>query len=188
MKIQLTLGAAALLALLAPSAFAQQAGLDAARYTDQGELLWPAGTDRWIMLGASLGSEYSEEPFDPENPGTIGVVQMEPSAYEHFLEHGEYADGSMFLLTFYQASAESEPQLPGFVQGAVQAREIHVIDRSRFADGRGFFLYRAEPQASSAVLPPGNECVQCHEEHGRYDGTFTQFYPAVRGGLTPLSR
>ena len=187
MKNALFLTLAALLALPAPPAFAQQPGPGAARYNQQGELLWPADTDRWIMLGASLGSEYSEEPFDPQNPGTLGVVQMEPAAYDHFLEHGEYADGSMFLLTFYQARAESEPQLPGFVQGDVRAREIHVIDRSRFADGRGFFLYSAEPQASSAVLPPGNECVQCHETHGAHDGTFTQFYPPLRG-LTPLSR
>jgi hypothetical protein len=33
------------------------------------------------VRGTSLGSDYVEGAFDPANPGTIGVVPIEPSAY-----------------------------------------------------------------------------------------------------------
>jgi len=88
----------------------------------------------------------------------------------------------MFLLSFYGASAESSPQLPGFVQGELQAKEIHIIDSQRFAEGRGFFLYSAEDTAqnASAKLPDNSECVQCHMAEAQFNGTFTQFYPTIR--------
>jgi hypothetical protein len=86
----------------------------------------------------------------------------------------------MFLLTFFATLEKPEPQLRGFAQGARSMREIHVIDRRRFADeGRGFFVFPSDQPA--AAIPPGSECVVCHNEHGAFDGTFTQFYPTIRG-------
>ncbi len=170
-----------LLALVFSSALQAQDKLDVARF-ENNELFFPERTEEWIHMGSSLGSEYSDNPFDPANPGTIGVVHMEPSAYRYFLENGEYADGTMFLLSFYGAAAESSPQLPGFVQGELQAKEIHIIDSQRFAEGRGFFLYSAEDTAenASAKLPDNSECVQCHMAEAQFNGTFTQFYPTIR--------
>ncbi len=169
------------LALVFCSALQAQENLGVARY-DNNELFFPERTDEWIHLGSSLGSEYSDTPFDPAKPGIIGVVQMEPTAYRYFLDHGEYADGSMFLLSFYAASAESSPQLPGFVQGELQAKEIHIIDSQLFTEGRGFFLYSAEDTSvnASAKLPDNSECVQCHMAEAQFNGTFTQFYPTIR--------
>jgi hypothetical protein len=168
--------------LLTPFQAQAQDDLGAAQYNASNQLVFPERTDEWIFLGSSLGSEYGEEPFDPANPGVIGVVQMEPSAYRYFLENREYADGSMFLLSFFASEAESSPQLPGFVQGARQAQEIHVIDSARFTEGRGFFLYEgsATPGTASSKLPDNSPCVQCHIPEGQYNGTFTQFYPTIR--------
>lgn len=153
-----------------------------ARYDAQNQLQFPADTDQWIHVGSSLGSEYGDEPFDPANPGTLGVVQMEPAAYKYFKDHGRYADGTMFLLSFYSSEAESSPQLPGFVQGDLQAKEIHVIDRERFTEGRAFYLYGAQAPAGtlSTRMPDNSGCIQCHIPEGAYDGTFTQFYPILR--------
>lgn len=153
-----------------------------ARYNDENQLNFPADTDKWIHLGSSVGSEYGDEPFDPQNPGTLGVVQMEPAAYRYFKDHGHYADGTMFLLSFYASEGESSPQLPGFVQGALQAKEIHVIDRERFSEGRAFYLYDAQAPAGtlSTRMPDNSNCIQCHMPEGAYDGTFTQFYPTIR--------
>jgi hypothetical protein len=167
------------LALLAPGLLQAQE-LGAARYSEAGELQRPADLATWVHMGSSLGSDYREEPFDPASPGVIGVVQMEPAAYRYFLENGRYADGSMFLLSFYAAEQNSDPQLQGFVQGDLQAQEIHVIDAQRFEDGRAFFMFQDLEQASSTALPAGNECVQCHEAEGDYNGTFMQFYPTLR--------
>jgi hypothetical protein len=165
---------------------AQDEALTVARYSEQNQLMFPGDTDVWVHMGSTLGGEYSETPFDPNNPGTLGVVQMEPEAYRYFLEHGEYADGTMFLLSFYRAEAESDPQLPGFVQGNLQALEIHVIDRARFDEGRAFYLFppAADVETASDKLPDGSPCVQCHIPEGAYDGTFTQFYPPLRDLLS----
>ena len=164
-----------------PLAGQAQSDLGVAVYSNN-QLQYPQRTDEWIHMGSSLGSEYSDDPFDPSSPGTIGVVKMEPGAYRYFLDNGEYADGTMFLLSFYTSEAESDPQLPGFVQGELEAQEIHVIDARRFAEGRGFFLYPADatPATASTKIPDGSTCVECHKAEAAYNGTFTQFYPTIR--------
>ena len=155
-------------------------GLGVAQFTPSDELIFPADTDRWVVLGTNIGGDYSDAEFDPKDPGMIGVVQMEPNAYTYLLENGKYADGTMLLLSFYATQEKPEPELSGFVQGELSAREIHVIDRMRYQDSRGFYLFAADGNGPSEMLPAGNECVQCHAEHGDFDSTFTQFYPTIR--------
>jgi hypothetical protein len=155
-------------------------GLGVARFTSSDELIFPADTDRWVVLGTNIGGDYSDAEFNPKDPGNIGVVQMEPNAYIYLLENGEYADGTMLLLSFYETQEKPEPELSGFVQGELSAREIHVIDRMRYQDSRGFYMFAADGNGPSEMLPAGNVCVQCHAEHGDFDSTFTQFYPTIR--------
>jgi hypothetical protein len=152
--------------------------LHAARY-DGSRLLRPDDLDRWVFLGASLGMNYSEAAFSVEHPGALQVVLMEPGAYDYFLKHGRYADGSMFLLSFYETRRGVSIDRSGFVPGALTAFEIHMVDRARYAEGHAFFPF-AKDAARADVLPPGSACVQCHVPKGAYDGTFTQFYPAIR--------
>lgn len=177
---KLAYGFSAIVASLPFVALSQSgARLDVAAYTADGLLEFPAGTERWILLGTGLGGDYGGGAFDPANPGTISVVKMEPGAYDYFLQNGRYADGSMFLLSFFATQDKPEPTLRGFAQGEARVSEIHVIDRRRFsAEGRGFFVFDSNEPA--AALPVGSECVVCHTEHGDYDGTFTQFYPTIR--------
>ena len=101
------------------------------------------------------------------------------------MEHKSYAEGTMFLLSFYQAEGKSDPQLPGFVQGALVSQEIHVLDKSRFSQGQGhgFFIFRTPQQETASEIPSPNPCVTCHMEHGKFNGTFAQFYPALRAKL-----
>jgi hypothetical protein len=157
-----------------------RANLDVAEYTAAGELVFPADVDQWIHLGSSLGGGYAEEvAFAPEDPGLFHITTIEPAAYRYLIEHKEYADGTMLLLSFYNTASAPEPKLNGFVQGNLVNREIHVIDRSRFAEERGFFLF-GEGVTASPVVPAPNQCLTCHAEHARFDGTFTQFYPSIR--------
>ena len=159
-------------------------GLGIAQFTPSDELIYPSDTDRWVVVGASIGGDYSETEFDPSNPGPISVVQLELNAYTYLLENGRYADGTMFLLSFYQTQEKPEPGLNGFVQGDLMALEMHVIDRVKYQDNRGFYMFAADERGPSAMLPAGNECVQCHAEHGVFDSTFTQFYPTIRNIVT----
>ncbi len=178
-----TLAACSLL-IAAVSALAQD-NLNVARYDNAGLLTYPADLYAWIQTAASVGSDYNENPIDVENPGTIGVVQMEPTAYKYFMEHGEYADGTMYLLSFYRPERKSDPQLQGFVQGDLVQREIHVIDKVRYPQtaGHAFFLYRGDTTTATALNEPDNVCVACHIPEGSFDGTFSQFYPDIRARL-----
>ena len=176
-------GALGLRLVLAQSADAYQP-LGIAQFTPNDELIFPADTDRWVYVGTNLGGDYTGTEFDPENPGMIGVVQMEPNAYDYFTENGAYADGTMFLLSFFRPQEKPEPGLNGFVQGDLAGLEIHVIDHVKYEDERGFYLFPVGNPETSTMLPAGNECVQCHDEHGDFDSTFIQFYPAIRELVT----
>ena len=60
---------------------------------------------RIILLSAVVGASWAHVIFaqmaaDEHLPEGLGVAQMEPNAYSYLLEHGEYADGTMLLLSF----------------------------------------------------------------------------------------
>lgn len=161
--------------------------LGVAEFTAADKLIFPADTDRWVILGTNIGGDHSNAEFDPKNPGTIGVVQMEPNAYNYLLENKRYADGTMLLLSFYETQEKPEPELNGFVQGDLSSREIHVIDRQKYQDDRGFYLFPGDEPAPSEMLPAGNDCVQCHSKHGDFDSTFAQLHPTIRDSVVQNS-
>jgi len=161
------------------AATASQTSVDAARFTDAGELLRPANLDEWVFLGSSLGMGYDNADFDPQSPGNFQVVLMEPGAYAYLKRNGKYANGSMFLLSIYATQRRVSIDRAGFAQGELKNFEIHLVDRNRFAEGHAFYLFGKDDDQAK-VLPAGNPCVECHVQHGAYDGTFVQFYPAIR--------
>ena len=131
------LAAAALLA--ASGAVGQQAAsrgprLDAAVFSASGELAWPADTDRWVVLGTSLGSDYAEGAFDPANPGTIGVVQIEQAI------HGAQAgDGLAQRLEQVSLTFSARVGEEGKLFGSVTASDIaHQLE------GQGFQIEKRQ--------------------------------------------
>ena len=182
----LAVGAVSAVSAVGPAgAGAATDALTVARFDASGRLLRPERLDRWVFVGAGLGMNYSGDAFSVEHPGAFQVVLMEPAAYDYLRRHGRYADGTMFLLSFYSTEHASSIDRSGFTPGALSAFEIHVIDRARYSEGRAFFSFGRDAQ-QAAALPPGSDCVQCHVPKGAYDGTFTQFYPPLRGqGRTP---
>ena len=167
--------------LVLPSlSYAQSSeNLAVAEYTSADELVLPADIDTWIALGSNIGGDYADGEFDAENPGAIGVVQMEPSAYRFFVENGRYANGTMLLLSFFQTQQKPQPALRGFVQGDLSAREMHVIDRDKYVGERAFYMFPVGLESSPRLVADA-ECVECHGKHGALDSTFIQFYPAIR--------
>lgn len=159
--------------------------LEVAQFTEEGMLVRPDVT-RWIHMGSSIGLAYTEGDFSADSPGNLQVVQMEPSAYDYFMTHGEYANGTMFSLSFYDVQERPHPRVNGFAEQDLVNFEIHVLDKTRYIDHRGFYLYG--PDAGFAnMMPAGNECVSCHNAEGGYDGTFVQFYPPIRDKVSSLA-
>jgi YHS domain-containing protein len=153
--------------------------IDVARYTQDGELMFPDDTDHWVVMGASLGMGYNEQNFDPNAPGSFVLVSMEPKAYEYFKKTGHFADGTMFTRNSYDAARRMSTNRAGFVMGDYSATEIHVVDRKRFKDGFNFAIF-GPGQTQANILPNGNGCVSCHTKNGAYEAVFAQFYPTIR--------
>jgi hypothetical protein len=154
--------------------------LQVAQLTAKGKLQKPADLDSWVFLGTSLGMGYNPGSFNAAHPGQFQVVLMEPNAYRYFVDHGSYAPGSMFLLSFYNADTQKRSiNQNGFTQADLTNYEIHLIDPTRGADGRAFFVFGAK-DTEGDPLAPGNNCVNCHTKHGAFQGTFAQFYPTLR--------
>jgi Cytochrome P460 len=175
----LTLAAAAPPA--APATPATNAALQIAQLTTEGKLQKPADLANWIFLGASLGMGYNPGSFNAAHPGQFQVAMMEPNAYRYFTEHGTYAPGSMFLLSFYDADVQKRSiNQNGYTQAELTNYEIHlVVDAAKGQEGHSFYMFGAGAAEGSPV-PPGNACVRCHVSHGAFDGTFAQFYPTIR--------
>jgi len=154
-----------------------------AQFTEGGALAVPADLDKWIFLGSSLGMGYSQQSFDPNSPGMFQIVQMEPGAYAAFMRDGEFPDGAMFLLSFYESANQISINRSGFVMGEAMSYEIHLKDKARFPE-TGFNFYTFGPgDASAPEVPLPNSCVECHTRDGAHDGVFTQFYPGPRDRL-----
>jgi Cytochrome P460 len=150
-----------------------------ARVTAAGKLMKPADLTDWVFLGTSLGMGYNPGSFNAGHPGQFQVVLMEPQSYRYFVEHGDYAPGSMFLLSFYDSDQQQRSiNRSGFTQGELTNFEIHVID-PRGEEGHSFYLFGAKDVEGTPV-PKGNACVRCHVDHGAFRGTFAQFYPTLR--------
>jgi hypothetical protein len=154
-----------------------------AQFTADGKLQKPADLESWVFLGTSLGMGYNPGSFNAANPGQFQVVLMEPNAYKHFVKNRSYAPGSMFLLSFYDSDKQQRSiNQNGFTQADLTNFEIHLIDPEKAAakdKGHAFYVFDAKDTQGSP-LPSGNACVRCHVDHGVFDGTFAQFYPALR--------
>ena len=152
--------------------------VDVAEFDDDGNLVVPADIDTWVFLGSSLGMGYSQETFDPDSPGMFQIVRMEPTAYEAFVETGEFVDGTMIALHFYGSQNHISINRSGFVMGGLRTAEIHYKD-SRYPEGFNFFVFGPDAAIATEVALP-NECVECHQRDGAYDGVFVQFYPDMQ--------
>lgn len=171
-------GTLALAALGAQTSQPAAKPLEIARVTAAGKLQKPADLESWVFLGTSLGMGYNPGSFNADRPGQFQVVLMEPTAYRHFAKTGSYAQGSMFLLSFYDTDQQKRSiNQNGFTQADLTNYEIHVIDPAK--EGHAFYVFGANETEGQAV-PPGNACVRCHVDHGAFDGTFAQFYPTLR--------
>lgn len=185
-KLHAILSGAALILFAAgmcAAAIERSAPLKVAQIKPNGKLQKPADLSNWVFLGTSLGMGYNPGSFNAKNPGQFQVVLMEPQAHEHFLQHGSYAPGSMFVLAFYGADTQMRStNQRGFTQGDLTNYEIHLITEATGEDKHVFYMFGSD-DTEGTPLPPKNNCVRCHVDHGVFDGTFAQFYPPIRKQL-----
>jgi len=152
-------------------------------FTTDGKLNRPQGWEAWVMVGASIGLSYAE-PGAPtpvsDGPGMFHNVYMQPWAYSHFLETGEFAEETMFVLAFYGASQEADPAQSGFFEGELApVMEVHLKQRDLHESGWGFYGFSGDAAAADMIVGTA-PCYSCHSERTALDNVFVQFYPVLR--------
>ncbi len=164
-----------------PAALGAATAMALPQYDEQGRLVRPSGFERWMFVGTSLGINYSEKP-EP-GPGQFHNVYVQPQAFDHYVEQGEFPEGTVFVMTNSVASKKTGNELinrHGHFAGPSQGLEVSVKDSSQFADGWAYFIFAEGPTASAAQQAFARQaCYDCHAEHGEADNTFVQFYSVL---------
>ena len=82
-----------------PSAAAPE-GMALPEYNDQGALLRPVGFERWMVVGTSIGLNYSDGKVkNPDDPGQFHNVYMQPQAFDNYVRTGEFPEQTVFVVT-----------------------------------------------------------------------------------------
>jgi hypothetical protein len=151
----------------------------------------PKGYRQWVFVGAPLTPHALNDgaaPF-PE----FHNVYVEPSAFKHFAETGEWAEGTQIvkeLTLVYQndndeLGATFEVSGHGYQQGEFSGLELTVKDTARFPEMAGGWAYfsfghNAPPYAETATAFAAESCNACHDANADTDFVFTQFYPVLK--------
>lgn len=148
------------------------------RFAEEGALLRPEGWEKWPTAGSSLGLTYSGGSMQ-----MFHRVYMQPWAYDHVMENGEFAEGTMFVLAFFSAEDDANPARGGLYEGErASGWEVHLKWQGLNETGWGFYNF-SDTTTSAQPLPVGASCYTCHAEHAATDHVFTQFYPDLRRRL-----
>ena len=153
-------------------------------YDRERALILPADYRRWILAGTSLGLSYAEgAPAHPMFHETL----IEPTAYQHFAETGEFRDGTMLVLILHGVEEGAVPSRHGQFAAAVHGVEMAVKDRARVKEGWAYYAFGEAPKAGSATAQPNpaTGCYSCHSKNAARDNVFLQFYSLLAAAAPP---
>lgn len=164
------------------------AGMALPEYDAQGDLLRPVGYEKWVVVGTSIGLSYSDgEKKDPNNPGMIHNVYLQPQAFDYFVQTGEFPEQTVFVVTnnpSQPTKGKDELNRQGFFAAPTTGLEIAIKDSKRFEDVWGYYMFHdkangEKKERESEKVFPRADCHECHLEHGAIDNVFTQFYSVL---------
>lgn len=164
-------------------------GMALPEYDQDGRLLRPIGYEKWVVAGTSIGLSYSDgQRQDPANPGTFHSVYLQPEAFEHYVQTGEFPEQTIFVVTnnpSRPAAVQGSISRSGFVAAPTAGLEVSVKDSKRYSEGWAYFMFHDQPQAAvpsartAEKALPQQDCFDCHAEHGAVDNVFTQYYSVL---------
>ncbi len=164
---------------------------DGAKYTNDGQMLWPEQYAKWVHVGSGIGMAYnpSENDHGASDPPFTDIY-VNPSAYDSFAKTGRWPDKTTMVVEVRKSLSKGSINQGGHYEGALQGLEVHVKDESRFKSKWGFYGFGVGTK-SAKLIPDSASCYSCHSDHGAVDTTFVQFYPSLleiatqRGTLQP---
>jgi cytochrome P460 len=158
--------------------------------TKDGSLIQPSEWETWVMVGSSTGLSYAAPGAAPAAgaaPGMFHNVYMQPWAYREFIKTGVFPQGTMFVLSFFEASRKANPARAGFYEGdRVPGIEVHLKQKGIDNTGWAFFAF-GDTASVGTKLPGSASCYSCHATEAAHDNVFTQFYPTLRERLASRS-
>jgi hypothetical protein len=158
--------------------------------TKDGALKQPKEWEAWVMVGSSTGLSYATPgaaPVAGAAPGMFHNVYLQPWAYREFIKTGVFPEGTMFVLSFYEASRKSAPAKAGFYEGdRAPGIEVHLKQAGIDKTGWAFFAF-GDATSNGTKLPGTASCYSCHATEAAHDNVFTQFYPPIRERLATAS-
>jgi Cytochrome P460 len=165
-----------------PSLVAQQPPVSSAapvmpQYDANRNLKLPDDYRQWILVGSSLGLSYAEG-------GQVGhqmfnTTLMEPTAYRHFVETGQFREGTMLALILQGIGTNALPARQGQFATDVHMVEVAVKDSGRVPEGWAYYAFggpMAGGYRSSSAPQAKTSCYDCHVKHAARDNVFMQFY------------
>jgi hypothetical protein len=159
------------------------------QYDTNRALLMPADYRQWILAGTSLGLSYAEGAQPDEHP-MFKETLIEPTAYRHFVETGEFREGTMLAMIMHGVGENVLPGRHGQFASETHGVEMAVKDSSRLPEGWGYYGFGGMngQTVSSAQPMPKNACYDCHREHAKRDNVFLQFYSMLSAAAPPSAR
>jgi hypothetical protein len=146
------------------------------RYDANRNLLLPDDYRQWVLAGTSLGLSYAEGGGGMQ---MFNTTLIEPSAYRHFTETGEFREGTMLALVLQGIGTNAMPARRGQFATDVHGVEMAVKDSTRVPEGWAYYNFGGSMMGglrSSAAPQPKGSCYNCHDEHAARDHVFLQFY------------
>ena len=150
------------------------------RFDGSRDLLRPEGYREWVFAGASLGMGYNEGK--PGGEQRFHNIYIQPEAYRHFRESGEFPDGTMLVMEVLTAADRTSINRQGKFEDRPLGIEVSVKDAKHVPEKWGYYSFIGSGGAPLAKARPfpKEACWNCHHEHGAADNVFVQFYPVLR--------
>jgi hypothetical protein len=150
------------------------------QYDSDRNLRLPDDYRQWILVGQSLGLSYSEGQSGHQ---MFNTTLMEPTAYRHYVQTGQFREGTMLALILQGIGTNATPARQGQFATDVHVIEMAVKDKGRVPEGWAYYQFGGPMTGgyrSTAAPQPKNSCYSCHAEHAGRDNVFTQFYGLLR--------
>jgi len=163
------------------------------QYNDDGALIRPLDYRKWVFVGSSLGLSYFGKE-DPKGPGIFHHIYIQPQAYDHYVETGEFPEKTMLVMENYSAGAKGDNTADGKVEGKQEFKILHghfedarvgievaLKDSETFGDSWSYFMFNGKDGLLNEAKPfPKSVCWACHDARAADDNVFVQFYPILR--------
>jgi hypothetical protein len=150
------------------------------QYDAERNLRLPPDYRQWVLVGQSLGLSYSEGQGGHQ---MFNTTLMEPTAYRHFVQTGQFREGTMLALILQGIGTNATPARQGQFATDVHVIEMAVKDKGRLPEGWAYYQFGGPMTGgyrSTAAPQPKTSCYSCHSEHAGRDNVFIQFYGLLK--------